>query len=462
MSDQSGSDPQTSKRIRGSLENVKASTATASHEATKAWATLSNRYGRGPVVGGLAATLALIVVIVFLSLRSESATEPKAGLPTASNSTSATAVRPSSTNRDDHAITSPPKPVEMRTASPSPVVAEVSPDVQRKIDALGRGTYIEQMQAAQELGQMRVAAAIPALGKLLANRDNNLREAAIDALGGIANDDASRAMLDYALTQQESDADLRISDALIKLGRPEHLIQLVKAHPSTLRAIRKLGELRSKEAVPVLMHLVQTDASSDVRGNAMWALASIGDPRAAEAIIPLTRSDEIEAEDAVKALRILKAPQAFDHWREMAERRGRFYGEALLALGELGDKRAYDILVKAHAESRQMTGVALGTLGDRRALPLLIADVNDRNKSGMHAGAADGLGLLKDPEAVQPLIDLLNRGSNDSETQLAAINALAALKDKRALEVLKIFTQSGDRDVRVAALNAVDVIDKAR
>lgn len=435
--------------------------ASATTHATSFWNALSRRYGRGRLVLVVVAMLGVVVIVLSLSLRGTSPQTSAAALPAAPTdaaiSTSsppvvANAAAPSSPS--DHRN-------EISTPIPTANVA-VSADVQRKIDLLDHGTFLEKMRASEELGQLRVTAAVPALGKLLGDEDSRLRETCTLALENIASDDASLALLADAMRQSE---DSKSSDALVRLGRPAHLIKLIEVHP-LLRAIRKLGELKSKEAVPSLKKLVQTNESSDVRNSAMWALASIGDPSAAEAIIPLTRN-EIEAEDATKVLRQLKSPQSFDRLCEMTQRGGPNQDEAILALGELGDKRAFDVLVAARNEFHGTAEVALGQLGDQRALPLLIASANGRGDRGgeseRRAGAATGLGLLKDASAVQPLIDLLAwdlKSNGNAATQLAAINTLRGLKNNQALDVLKTATQSGNRDVRVAALAAIEAINK--
>jgi HEAT repeat protein len=85
------------------------------------------------------------------------------------------------------------------------------------------------------------------------------------------------------------------------------------------------------------------------------------------------------------------------------------------ALGELGDARAVEPLIKALGDRnnetvRRTAAAALGKLGDGRAVVPLIKALGDADR-GVCVTAAEALGKLGDARAVEPLIERLGISS---------------------------------------------------
>ncbi|RMF83541.1 MAG: NACHT domain-containing protein, partial [Nitrospirae bacterium] len=76
---------------------------------------------------------------------------------------------------------------------------------------------------------------------------------------------------------------------------------------------------------------------------------------------------------------------------------------------------------------------ALGKLGDPRAVEPLLQALGDESR-GVRRAAAEALGKLGDPRAVEPLLQAL--GDRYSDVRLAAAEALGKLGDPRAVEPL--------------------------
>ncbi len=174
--------------------------------------------------------------------------------------------------------------------------------------------------------------------------------------------------------------------------------------------------------------------------------------------------------------------------------RSRF--DAVESLGELGDKRAVEPLIKLLGDEeesvRRAVAEALGKLGDKRAVEPLLAlfwdedaelrsaareaveklgvtetQIVDANISalkseskGARRDAVEALGELGDKRAVEPLIGLF--GDKDSEVRRAAAESLGELGDPRAVEPLMALFWDEDAEVRSVAREAVEKLGATR
>lgn len=116
--------------------------------------------------------------------------------------------------------------------------------------------------------------------------------------------------------------------------------------------------------------------------------------------------------------------------RLLAASDARTYDEALLRDG----------LQQAEASTRRQAAFAAGRIGDTAATPMLITALTD-SVDGVRAAVAFALGLLKDPRAVQPLLDLVQRtapaqqGFGTSEA-VTAIAKIGGAEGARALQII--------------------------
>jgi len=132
-------------------------------------------------------------------------------------------------------------------------------------------------------------------------------------------------------------------------------------------------------------------------------------------------------------------------WAKRAASRSRL-DEKLQALGEVrkapGDRRAavphlVEVLKQA-PRARAQAAVALGEIGDRSATKPLVDAVdrqsNDRDVLDANRHIADALGALRAKEAVPALTDLVS--SPDGYVQVAAVDALGRIGDPAAVDTL--------------------------
>ena len=357
--------------------------------------------------------------------------------------------------------------------------------------------------AVEALGAIRDQRAVPLLMKVLKGiqKDNlNLRSAAIKALGCIGDAQAAPALVPLL---NDKDASIQ-SDALT--------------------AVR---QLQSPLAIDSLLDMAKTEDTFK-RNEAYYALASIPDPRAVQSIVTIlsTLQENIsgrgwEEEDLFAELAANPCIAAEHYLSILSQKGGKHifqalartpirdprilsamvqwivregykwmpddtvaqafkpYGDqgidALLAeadkpefsndmaisvLAKLGGQRAIPALKhKFDTQGSSEVILALGNLGVKEITPkiLEIAQSNDRMTIEQRLAALEALGALKEPQAYDILITTLqrHRGKSDDGSKAAAIRGLGKLGDKRAIEVLIPALQDDDWHTYSAAAMAV-------
>lgn len=103
--------------------------------------------------------------------------------------------------------------------------------------------------------------------------------------------------------------------------------------------------------------------------------------------------------------------------------------ELLVRFGKPSVPRLVKLLHDPDEEVRNFATVMLGDIGNREAVGALIHALSDPDVNVSH-GAAEALGKIGDRAALLPLIDLLK---GDFWLQYAAINAISAMRDFRAV-----------------------------
>ena len=112
-----------------------------------------------------------------------------------------------------------------------------------------------------------------------------------------------------------------------------------------------------------------------------------------------------------------------------------------------------DPLQRAHA------AVLLGKMGKEAlsAVPHLLAALKDGNRQVRHS-AADALGEIGDPQAVEPLIAVVENADEDWEVQSRAAESLGKLGNLRATETLMASLTNMVSHVRYMAVVALGEI----
>jgi HEAT repeat protein len=311
--------------------------------------------------------------------------------------------------------------------------------------AASRSRLDEKLEA---LGQVRKAPgdrrlAVPALVEIVKDSGTHARarsEAAV-ALGEIGDPAAIPALVaapNAAATQRDAvELNRHVADAL--------------------------GQLRAREAVPVLTALTHSpDGFTQVA--AVDALGKIGDPAAVDTLIGVATGEKIEPFTAKKALLALgrigdqKAGPAVVKML-FEERPGvSFFPEAAFAVVQIGPPMAAPLLAVLEGKDPNLAAWArehgvvqgalyaksaqlLGDVGGSDAVPALVRKLSYQDSDpgiGMYVRvfAAESLGRMRAREAVRPLAEAAAR-EKDPDVRDRYCDALGRIGDPAAIPALR-------------------------
>ena len=277
------------------------------------------------------------------------------------------------------------------------------------------------------------------------------------------------------LTVLVTDAEPRIrrraAIAIGRVGRREGIQPLITALGDSDPEVREMAAfalgLIADAAAAAPLTAALADASPVVRGRAAEALGQIGmkQPPQLDDAARRGAADAVGRVAAEYARSPAVAAMAPDDDRWPAAPEAEAFRLAVYALVRL---RAYEPLSAAvlDASGERVTrwwpaAYALGRIEDTRAGPALLAMLAGPGKYST-AFAARGLGAIKDPAAVEPLIALVNAAQTPAEVVVSAVRALAAIGDARAAQPLvKLATETGDANVRLEAVTALGTLRAA-
>jgi len=270
------------------------------------------------------------------------------------------------------------------------------------------------------------------------------------------------------LADPEARVRRRAAMAIGRVGLPEGVAPLTAALADPDPDVRDmaafgLGLIADAAAVAPLTKAL-ADASPLVRGRAAEALGQIGVAQ------PQQAPDEARKEMAAAIGRVAAEyarnpsvtslqPDA-ETWPAAPE------AEAFrLAIYALVRLKAYEPLAAAVLEpgGARITNwwpvaYAMGRIEDPRAQPALRQMLNGPGKYSA-AFAARGLGVLKDPAAVEPLLAIVNAPEAPLEVVVSAVRALASIGDRRAVAPLvKLASEAADPNVRLQAVAALGTL----
>jgi HEAT repeat protein len=255
-------------------------------------------------------------------------------------------------------------------------------------------------------------------------------------------------------------------------------------------AARTLGEIGDPAAVEPLIQLLRTESpGSRVQKSAMWALAEIGGPAVEsliEALRDENRSVRERAANALGEIRDTRAVQPLIHALE--DEYWPVRKAAVIALGIIGDAGAVEPLLEAlqddegpvrkaaeewlHKLGWELDGSvspappdvdAMAATGNVEGLIGALSYERDRK---VREAAAEALGNIGDPAAVEPLISLL--GDSHSTAFVwpnpAAVEALAKIGAPAVepligvLDTGKWADHPGSAEIRAGAADALGEI----
>lgn len=233
----------------------------------------------------------------------------------------------------------------------------------------------------------------------------------------------------------------------IKIGR---LINDLKGYNTSEKAIKALTAI-GNPAVEQLIDSLNLDRDDDdrfLRGGAAEVLGHIRDPRAVE---PLAHTishdkDELTRQKAAEALGKIRDKRASEALLlALKDPDSEVQRLATNALARIGDPVVGPLIQALSNESRWVKGGAadaLGQIRDPRAVEPLLYVLSTDTDRWVRAEAAKALGKIGDPRAVEPLIHIL---PTDAHVGSSVAIALAEIGDKRAVEPLIRILDDTDR-----------------
>lgn len=259
-------------------------------------------------------------------------------------------------------------------------------------DALTDPSVTIRRNVAELLGTMGDAKMVSMFAKVLKDEDEYVRMSAIKALGRIGGCVAASAL---AIAMKDADPKIRTQAACA------------------------LGEVGNASVVPILLASLNFDEVPEVRQNAAEALGKLGDQSAHNQMLRILK-DESEEENVRAA--IAKALGKMGTFADipalvtlLRDRCNIIRIQSAFALGKLKDPvaaNALQHLVKADPDPhvREAATQSLGDIGDKRCSDTIIKALKDKN-ANVRAAAATSLAKLNIIEA----IDHLNQAREDTD-----------------------------------------------
>jgi HEAT repeat protein len=284
-----------------------------------------------------------------------------------------------------------------------------------------RQETVRRVHAAHALAHLGDARAVPALRDACRDDEEDVRRAAVLALGALADrGDEETALLLARLLDRDRDRGVR-NMAALSLGRigpkqAERALRYAYAKSDSFTqcfAALGLGLLARTTGEPGLTgdlrHDLKDRANADLRGALAIALGIARDRAAAKTLRALVddRSDPELRAHAALALAMIGDASSADSLRAILTdtRDPVLQREAAMALGLLGDVQSLAVLTRLVTDGSSLyvqgaAAVALGRIGGAEASKTLGTLLSDTSRPGLARGmAAVGLGCLLDTTA---------------------------------------------------------------
>jgi len=326
-------------------------------------------------------------------------------------------------------------------------------------ELLVNGDELDRCNAIRSLVSLQAREAIPEIIDFLQDEDIDVCIDAAEALGNFKAKEAIEALLKVLLNDPEGEVKTAATKSLGKIGGEkveQALIKLAKDRPEDIdwnnsddwddwwniqkEAVIALGELRSKEAIPVLIAMVRDEDSQDIQIDILRALAKIGgkaDKKLKKLLDLENFSSKLSHADKSLRHRIITAMATSNS------------NKTLKALGlALTDKYA------------DIRATAITSLTDRKAetylipIMLMLRDPEPEVKVAALKAIKQLSQESDNDEALEAeqLVQLLKQ--NNDSLQLTTINTILSLtKQNRFVDSIEQLSESGQALLRACLTN---------
>jgi HEAT repeat protein len=207
-------------------------------------------------------------------------------------------------------------------------------------------------------------------------------------------------------------------------GAVEPLITVLKHEEmssvrwKTAESLVKIGAPSVEPLISVLQH-----SDSDVRWKAAIALGEIRDPRAIGPLIrQLSDTDRFVKSRVAHALGMIGAPAVHTLIRTLLEGDGNLRWGAAIALGRIKDPQAVEPLIQALADKyenvRAEAAASLADIGTPAIEPLI--RFLKYSEGDMRIEVMNALGELHANDAIEPLVQMLEKADEQERRAIAA------------------------------------------
>jgi HEAT repeat protein len=342
--------------------------------------------------------------------------------------------------------------------------AQAVPSLLRALHDRDRDVRCSVVEALGRIGDVH---AVPALLQALNDSNMNIVWKTIEALGQIGNAQAISGLV-QALGDWRSPVPGKAAEALVKIGPPAvpSLVQALQNRDNNVRRIAAdtLGQIGVAQAVPGLIQALQ-DSDKLVCISAAKALGQIeGDAQALPNLIEaLQDMGWLVRFGAVEALGQIEVLQAIPHLlRTLQDENPYVRRRTVEVLGQIGDPQAIPGLIQAlqdrHIDVRCSAAEALGQIGDAGAILVLLQALQDRHQY-VRRNAAKALGRIANAQAISGLIQALE--DSDWSVPFEAAKALVQIGPPAVPSLVQTL-QNRDNNVRRIAADTLGQIGAAQ
>jgi len=278
----------------------------------------------------------------------------------------------------------------------------------------------------------------------------------------------------HALNNDATDIRIGILREIWKLEDDRIEPQLIKRLGDTSSKVRQLTltqlhHFGTQRAIPHIAEALR-DEDSQVREKAAWMLGVLENKQAAQPLLESMNDTQVDVRRAaIRALGNIKDKSALEPLIEkLSDSDFRIRKEALFALSRFDDPLILDLNLKMlKDDSPDVRSAAISNIKeklDKRAVDSLILLLEDPDNSML---AAEALGVIGDPRAVEPLIKAINGNysrnftpERDKAFKLSAVKSLGKLEGKAAVKALVKIVKSNTQKtyLRITAVNTLGEI----
>ncbi len=302
------------------------------------------------------------------------------------------------------------------------------------LEQLKDSDKVVRLKAIESLAKIGDNSMAPALKEVIADPSVTIRRNVSELLSNISDE---KMIMTFNQLIKDDDPQVRLTatKALSKMGGPiaaSSLAIAVKDQDRRIRelAVRALGRTGNPSLSPILLNVLNSDQSTEVRQRAAESISKLGDNSGLKQMLRILKNDN-EPEEVRAAV--------------------------ASAVGILGSMTEVPVLISllksASVLLRTNAATALGKIKDTSALPTLKYLVESDQDSLVRGAAIWALVEIKEPASLKVICKALRDKS--SSVKACAAEALGRWKSPEALESLQLAMEDSDDYVRTRVAQSI-------